>query len=255
MVLALFMFFYISNKTFFFLDVKEVINHSWVTVRLIMLYRIRKSDEEIAIGKILCLARTYLKHAEEMKSEVPNEPLVFLKPESAVVFSDGSVVLPHMSQCVHHEVEMGVVIAKDGKHISCDDAMEYVFGYVVALDVTARDIQTIAKQEGWPWSIAKGFDTFAPISEVVLASEVDDPGCLDLVLHVNGEVRQRSNTQLLVFSVAEIISYLSRIMTLKRGDLILTGTPEGVGELHEGDVVEAWLGDVCCVKVDVKKEG
>ena len=92
-------------------------------------------------------------------------------------------------------------------------------------------------------------------SEVVLASEVGDPGCLDLVLRVNGAVCQRSNTGLLVFSVAEIISYLSRVMTLKRGDLILTGTPEGVGELHEGDVVEAWLGDVCCVKVDVKKEG
>ncbi|MCJ2534091.1 MAG: fumarylacetoacetate hydrolase family protein [Candidatus Thermoplasmatota archaeon] len=135
-----------------------------------------------------------------------------------------------------------------------DKAMSHVLGYLVALDITARDIQSVAKKNGWPWSIAKGFDTFSPISDVVLKDAVSNPLDLSLELKVNGIVKQHSNTKYMMFSIERIIEFISEVMTLRRGDLILTGTPEGVGEIVEGDVIEADLGDICCLKVDVKKE-
>ena len=199
-------------------------------------YIFRNYSEQVDIGKIICLARTYQKHAQEMKTTVPKYPLLFLKP------------------CLHHEVELGVVIRKDGKHITQDKAMSHVLGYLVALDITARDIQSVAKKNGWPWSIAKGFDTFSPISDVVLKDAVSNPLDLDLELKVNGVVKQQSNTKYMMFSIERIIEFISEVMTLRRGDLILTGTPKGVGEIVEGDVIEAYLENVCSLKVDVKKE-
>ncbi len=217
-------------------------------------YIFQNYDEKVNIGKIICLARNYKKHAQEMDSKIPKDPILFLKPESSVIFNNESIVLPKMSNCVHHEVELGVVLGKNGRYISEKDAMDHVLGYLLALDVTARDIQSIAKKNGWPWSISKGFDTFAPISNVVLRSEISNPHNLDLELRINGKLIQRSNTKYMIFSVEKIIEFISKIMTLKKGDLILTGTPEGVGELFENDVIEAKLGEVCYLKVDVKKE-
>jgi 2-keto-4-pentenoate hydratase/2-oxohepta-3-ene-1,7-dioic acid hydratase in catechol pathway len=156
-----------------------------------------------------------------------------------------------MSKSVHHEVELGVVIGKKCKNISKNDAMSYVLGYLVALDITARDIQSVMKKKGWPWTIAKSFDTFAPISEVVLKENVKNPQNLDLSLKVNNEIRQSSNTSFMIFSIEEIIEYISSIMTLEQGDLILTGTPEGVSEIKRGDNLEAKLGDICLLKVNV----
>ena len=159
-----------------------------------------------------------------------------------------------MSSCLHHEVELGVVIGKDGKHIHQNHAMTHVLGYCVALDITARDIQSVAKKNGWPWSIAKGFDTFAPISNIVLKDKISNPLNLDLTLKINNALKQQSNTKHMIFSIEQIIEFISNVMTLKKGDLILTGTPEGVGEIGEGDIIEAFLGDICFLKVDVKKE-
>jgi len=207
--------------------------------------------KNLRIGKLVCLARTYKKHAEEMKSSVPEDPLLFLKPASSVIFDGESIVFPEMSNCLHHEVELGVVINDKCKNISKESALDYVLGYCLCLDITARDIQSVAKKNGWPWSIAKGFDTFAPISNVVLKDEISDPNNLDISLRVNGETRQSSNTGNMAFSVEKIIEYISKIMTLEPGDLIMTGTPEGVGEIKKGDVLEADLGDVCSLKVDV----
>ena len=207
--------------------------------------------KNLRIGKLVCLARTYKKHAEEMKSSVPEDPLLFLKPASSVIFDGESIVFPEMSNCLHHEVELGVVINDKCKNISKESALDYVLGYCLCLDITARDIQSVAKKNGWPWSIAKGFDTFAPISNVVLKDEISDPNNLDICLKVNDEVRQSSNTGNMAFSVEKIIEYISKIMTLEPGDLIMTGTPEGVGEIKKGDVLEADLGDVCSLKVDV----
>jgi 2-keto-4-pentenoate hydratase/2-oxohepta-3-ene-1,7-dioic acid hydratase in catechol pathway len=206
----------------------------------------------IKIGKLVCLARTYKKHAEEMKSSVPEDPLLFLKPASSIIFNNGTIVFPEMSNCLHHEVELGVIIGKKCKNIKENDALDYVLGYCLCLDITARDIQSVAKKNGWPWSIAKGFDTFAPISDVILKDEISDPNNLDISLRVNGTIRQSSNTKNMVFSVEYIIEFISKIMTLEPGDLIMTGTPEGVGEIKKGDVLEADLGDFCSLKIYVE---
>lgn len=211
-----------------------------------------KNIGEVYIGKLVCLARTYKKHAEEMYSDIPKEPFLFLKPASAVIFDGDSIVIPKMSKCIHHEVELGVIIGKKCKNVPHEKALDYVLGYCLALDITARDIQTEAKKKGWPWDIAKGFDTFAPISNVVLKENVPDPNDLDLSLKVNGIIKQSSNTKNMLFSVEEIIEFISKVMTLECGDLIMTGTPEGVGEIKSGDVLDASLGDFCSLSVDVR---
>lgn len=214
-------------------------------------YRFKEKNfnKKIPIGKIICLARTYKKHAKEMKNKVTKEPLLFLKPASSVIFNKESIVKPKMSNCLHHEVELGVVISKKCSKISENEALNFVLGYLVCLDITARDIQTISKKNGWPWSIAKGFDTFAPISNVVLKKPMIDPNNLKLTLKVNNEIRQKDNTKNMVFSVEKIISYISNIMTLEKGDLIMTGTPKGVSEIKNGDSIEATLNDLCNLKV------
>ncbi len=140
---------------------------------------------DINIGKIVCLARTYKKHAEEMKSELPENPLLFLKPASSVIFNGETIVKPKMSNCLHHEVELGIVMGKKCKNISKNDALDYVLGYCLCLDITARDIQSEYKKKGWPWGISKCFDTFAPISNVVLKEEVPHPNNQDIILKVN----------------------------------------------------------------------
>ena len=217
-------------------------------------YIFQNYDQQVSIGKLICLARTYKKHAQEMHTEVTKDPILFLKPESAIIFNNESILLPTMSSCIHHEVELGVVIGKNGKYISKSDAMNHVLGYLIALDITARDLQSLAKKNGLPWSIAKGFDTFAPISDVILKETITNPHNLDLILKVNNKFQQTSNTKYMIFSIEQIIEFVSKIMTLKKGDLILTGTPEGVGELYDGDRIEASLGNFCSLKVDVKRE-
>ena len=215
-------------------------------------YKIKNNKNmNVKIGKLVCLARTYKKHAEEMNSELPKEPLLFLKPNSSVIFNGETIKIPKMSKCIHHEVELGVVIGKKCKNISKKEAMDHVLGYLVALDITARDIQSELKKKGWPWGIAKGFDTFAPISDVVLKKDVPNPQNLDIFLKVNNEIKQSSNTNNMIFSIEEIIQYISKIMTLEKGDLIMTGTPEGVGEIKKGDVIKAELKDLCFLEVDV----
>lgn len=207
---------------------------------------------DLTIGKLVCLARTYKKHAEEMNSNITEDPLLFLKPASSVIFDGETIIVPKKSNCLHHEVELGVVIGKKCKNVKRQYAMNHVLGYLVALDITARDIQSIAKKNGWPWSIAKGFDTFAPISKVVLKEEASNPHNLDISLKVNGQIRQNSNTKHMIHSIEKIIEFISEIMTLEPGDLIMTGTPEGVSEIKPGDKLEAKLGDICSLKVDVK---
>ncbi|HVQ01550.1 MAG TPA: fumarylacetoacetate hydrolase family protein [Candidatus Thermoplasmatota archaeon] len=217
-------------------------------------YRFTDSKKRLRIGKIICLARTYAEHAQEMHASVSENPVMFLKPDTTVIFSHDTVRFPRMSQCLHHEVELGIVIGKKGKHISEVDAMDHVLGYCIGLDITARDLQATAKKNGWPWGIPKGFDTFAPLSDVVMKEELPNPRSLALELKVNGVVKQYATPGEMIYSLEHIISFLSDVMTLEPGDLILTGTPAGVGEIKEGDVLEARLGTVCSLTVDVKKE-
>ncbi|KYK34113.1 MAG: acylpyruvase [Thermoplasmatales archaeon SG8-52-3] len=206
---------------------------------------------DITIGKIVCLARSYKKHAQEMNSDVPKEPVIFLKPASSVIFNGDKINIPKMSNCLHHEVELGIIIGKRCKLVNKKDALNFVLGYLIGLDITARDIQSDFKKKGWPWTIAKSFDTFAPISDVVLKELVSDPQNLDISLKVNGKLKQDSNTSFMIFSIEEIIEFISKVMTLEPGDLILTGTPEGVDEIKKGDILEAKLGNICSLKVFV----
>jgi 2-keto-4-pentenoate hydratase/2-oxohepta-3-ene-1,7-dioic acid hydratase in catechol pathway len=214
-------------------------------------YHFQKTKTSLYIGKIICLARTYRKHAEEMNSLPPSSPLLFLKPSSSVIFSGETIMYPSQSKCVHHEVEVGVVIGKRASQISKENALRFIEGYVIGLDITARDIQSIAKKNGWPWSIAKGFDTFTPISDVVSCDDVSDPNDLEFTLQVNNRLRQKGKTNQLIWTVETLISYISTIMTLEPGDLILTGTPEGVSEIKRGDQIKAELTGFATLSVDV----
>jgi len=193
------------------------------------------------IGKLLCIGRNYADHADEMQSDVPDEPMVFLKPASAVIRSGDTVRMPPQSSDVHHEIEMVAVVGTGGHRIPRTQALGHVAGYAVGLDITARDLQTEAKERRHPWSVAKGFDTFAPLGPIADASEVGDPQALTLQLKRNGTVRQRADTTRMIFTVADLVSYCSQVFTLNPGDLIYTGTPSGVGPVQDGDTLEASL--------------
>jgi acylpyruvate hydrolase len=212
----------------------------------------RNSGEELRVGKILCLGRNYRGHAREMDAEVPATPVVFLKPATALIRSGEDVVLPPISKELHYEAEMVVVIGKDGQNIAREKAMEFVGGYAVGLDMTLRDVQSEAKRKGLPWSIAKGFDTSAPLSSAVSSSNVPNPHVLSLSLAVNGVRRQHANTGEMIFRVEDIIAFCSSIFTLEKGDLIFTGTPEGVGAVRSGDRLVAELESVGSLTVQVR---
>ena len=194
---------------------------------------------EVRPGKVLCIGRNYAAHVAEMGDVSEAEPVVFLKPSTALVPSGGEVVLPSQSDDVHHELELVVVIGVEAKDVSEADALEVVAGYALGLDLTARDLQAQAKAKKGPWSIAKGFDTFAPLGPITAASEVGDPQALEIALEVDGDERQRGTTDHMVFSVARIVSFLSSVFTLEPGDVIYTGTPEGVGRIEDGDTLRA----------------
>lgn len=198
---------------------------------------------ELLINSIFCIGRNYAKHAKELKNEVPDQPMVFLKPASSIIYDGDSVILPGQSKEVHHEVELVVAIGKGGKNISEADALNHVAGYGIGIDITARDIQQKAKKKSHPWTVAKGFDTFAPLSSFVAANTIEDPQDLDLTISVDEEIRQSGNTCNMIFPVRTLIAYLSTIFTLNPGDLIFTGTPEGVSPIKKGDHISATLGE------------
>ncbi len=204
---------------------------------------LQSSNQPISVGKILCIGRNYAEHAKEMGADLPTTPVVFLKPSTAIVHDGGSIVIPPISSEVHHEVEMIILIGESGKNISDQAALNYVAGYGIGLDMTLRDVQTEAKKKGLPWTLSKGFDTSAPVSEFVPASSIKHPNLLDVRLTVNGTLRQHSNTKHFIFRIERLISYLSQFFTLEPGDLIFTGTPEGVAAVHSGDVLEAQLSE------------
>jgi len=179
-----------------------------------------------------------------MNAALPESPVVFLKPSTAIIHDGENVVIPSISRDVHHEVEMVIVIGTGGKSIPQSRAYDHVAGYAVGLDMTLRDVQAEAKKKGLPWSVAKGFDTSAPVSSAVGRDKVTDPHNLMLSLRVNGQERQRSSTANMIFTVDYLVSYLSSLFTLEPGDLIFTGTPEGVGPVHAGDLLEAELESV-----------
>jgi len=186
-------------------------------------------------GKIICVGRNYVAHAREHDSEVPEVPLLFLKPPSSVIGPGDTILLPPQSQQVEHEAELAVVIGRRGRWISPEEAPRHILGYTLANDVTARDLQFRDGQ----WTRGKGFDTFCPLGPWV-ETEFDPADAL-VTCHVNGEMRQMASTRDMVFSVRQLIAFASSVMTLEPGDLLLTGTPAGVGPLLPGDVVEVTI--------------
>lgn len=183
-------------------------------------------------GKIVCVGRNFAAHAEEHGAEVPEIPLIFLKPPSSVIGPGGTITLPPQSKQVEHEAELAVVIGRRGRWVGLEEARGYVLGYTVANDVTARDLQ---RRDG-QWTRAKGFDTFCPLGPWI-ETEFDDADVL-VTAHVNSEMRQMASTRDMVFTVPQLIAYVSSVMTLEPGDVLLTGTPAGVGPLADGDLVE-----------------
>lgn len=190
-------------------------------------------------GKILCIGRNYAAHAAEMRSAVPESPMMFLKPASAIIRSGGQIVIPDRSNDVHYEVELVALIGLEGKNIDEESALEHVAGFAVGLDMTARDIQAVAKEKGHPWSVSKGFDTFAPLGAFSPVTDVADPQDLEVRLDINGSLRQRGQTADMIFSVAHLVAWCSTVMSLEAGDLIYTGTPDGVGPVQRGDILQA----------------
>jgi 2-keto-4-pentenoate hydratase/2-oxohepta-3-ene-1,7-dioic acid hydratase in catechol pathway len=183
-------------------------------------------------SKIVCVGRNYLEHARELGNELPKEPLIFLKPPSSVIGNGDPIVLPELSRQVEHEGEIGVVVGAQLRRAAVDEASRAVRGVVAANDVTARDLQRADTQ----WTRAKGFDTFCPVGEEAPAPR--DLRDLTVVTRVNGRERQRGSAAAMAFDIPAILAYISQVMTLEPGDLVLTGTPAGVGKLEPGDEVE-----------------
>lgn len=203
--------------------------------------------------KIVCVGRNYKDHCAELQNPIPKEPLIFLKPTSSYVCEGSNIVIPKNCSVVHHEVELGVVISKDGSHISEEAVMNHIGGYVLALDMTARDWQDKAKKAGKPWSLAKGFDTACPISRFISKEEIIDPHNINLWLKVNDQPRQNGSTSDMMFNIPSLISYISKVMKLEKGDVVLTGTPEGVGPVEDGDVVDCGIDSLLKMQFSVKK--
>lgn len=201
-------------------------------------------------SKIVCVGRNYREHAAELGHDVPVEPLIFLKPPSSLLAPDGQIRRPKISERVHHEGELGVVVAKSCYKVRIDeDVRPYILGYTCVNDVTARDLQ----EKDGQWTRAKGFDTFCPVGPVV-SDEVDPWAGALVETRVNGEVRQHGNTGNFIFSLDVVIRHISQCMTLLPGDLISTGTPAGVGPLVAGDVVEVSVEGVGTLRNPVGNE-
>ncbi|MCS6807443.1 MAG: fumarylacetoacetate hydrolase family protein [Bacteroidota bacterium] len=190
-------------------------------------------------GTVYGIGKNYAAHAREMGGDVPEAPMVFIKPPAALLPDGGIVVRPAFSHNLHHEVEMVVVIGEDCADVPACDAQSVIAGYGVGLDMTLRDVQHAAKQAGAPWAVAKGFRTSAPVSRILPASLFTHIPDFEFEVSVNNSVRQKSTTVLMEHNVASLIAYLSTVFTLRKGDCIFTGTPEGVGEVIGGDVLTA----------------
>ena len=191
--------------------------------------------------KIVCVGLNYVKHAQELKMPLPEEPILFLKPPSAILAPSGQIIYPSSSQQLDYEGELAVVIGKRCKNIQAEEAEKYILGYTCFNDVTARDLQRIDVQ----WTRAKSFDTFAPFGPWIAKI---DPSDADIETRVNGNVVQKSNTSDLIFNVPQLVQFISGVMTLEPGDVIATGTPPGVGQLQKGDALEVEIEGIGVLK-------
>ena len=208
---------------------------AWGTVRLPVSTR-DGTEPTFPVRRVFCVGRNYADHAREMGHDPTREaPFFFSKPADAIVHDGATLPFPTMTRELHHEVELVVAIGTRGDAIPVEHALDHVYGYAVGLDMTRRDLQRAAKEAGRPWDIGKGFDASAPCSAIVPAEEIGHPAEGSIRLHVNGETRQDADLRDLIWSVPEIIADLSRFVSLEPGDLIMTGTPAGVGPVEPGN--------------------
>ncbi len=201
--------------------------------------------------KIICIGRNYAEHAKEMKSDVPTEPVYFMKPDTSLL-KEGDFYIPDFTKDLHHEIELVLKISKAGKSIEEQFAHKYYDEIGLGIDFTARDIQMKCKEKGLPWEKAKAFDNSAPIGDFVKKEELGDLKNINFELKINDGSRQIGNSKDLIFSFDKVISYVSQFVTLKTGDLIYTGTPEGVGPVKIGDQMEGFINGRSFLKLNVK---
>jgi acylpyruvate hydrolase len=218
--------------------------------------KIQGTDEKLRINNIYCIGKNYLDHIKEMGgTEVHELPVVFMKPNSSIQNNNSSFGIPtykgvKIGSELHFETEVVVAIGKDGIKIAEDEAEEYILGYAIGIDLTLRDVQSKAKTKGLPWLTSKGFMTSAPVSNIMLKENISEPENMSFSLKVNNELRQEGNTGNMLFSFPLIVSYISHIFGLNKGDLIFTGTPEGVDKLAKGDKLTANLNNILELKAE-----
>lgn len=204
------------------------------------------------IKKIFCLGLNYTEHINEMSHRKTENPVVFLKPQTAICYDNDTVEIPALSQRMDYELEMLIYLKSGGKFLDDTQAKNCIGAYGVGIDLTLRDLQKQAKESGLPWTVAKGFDKSAPIS---VFQKIKNPDCLnnlEMILYVNKETKQKVNTSEMLFKPVEIIKYLSQFFTLQQGDIIFTGTPSGIGKLNSGDIVEASINKQLSLKIYIK---
>lgn len=196
--------------------------------------------------KIICLGRNYLDHIKETNAPIPTEPVFFVKTPNTLITDNQPIIYPKIlyesqeNNRVDHEVELAFIMFQTGKNIAARFAFDYIQGYTIFLDMTARNMQISDRNIKLPWYRSKNFDTFGPIGpEIIPCSDIEDPHNLNIQLKVNGELRQKSNTKHMLFKIPEILEYISKFVTLKRGDIIATGTPSGIKPIVPGDIIEA----------------
>lgn len=192
---------------------------------------------DLPVGKVVCIGRNYLEHIRELQNTPPETPLLFMKPATALTALDQPIRLPENRGSCHHEVELAVLIGKKLCNANTTSAQQAIAGYGIGLDLTLRDLQNALIQKGHPWEIAKAFDGSCPLSPFLKMNALPDPQAVDLALWINGELRQQANTRQMIVGILELIAYISTHFTLQPGDVILTGTPAGVGPLYSGDML------------------
>ena len=215
---------------------------------------VAESNQQFPVGRIYCVGRNYAEHAREMGHDPDREPpFFFMKPADAIVMSGATIPYPQMTRDLHHEIEMIVAIGKGGSDIPVEKALDHVFGYGVGLDMTRRDLQGEAKKMGRPWEMGKAFDNSAPCTALKTVAMVGHPDKGSIWLKVNGEIRQKGDLSEMIWNVPETISYLSRLITLRAGDVIMSGTPAGVGPVSAGDKLEGHVDNVGDLSLTYRK--
>ena len=209
------------------------------------------TNDRFPVRRIYCIGRNYLAHRKEMGHDDRKPPFYFQKPADALLETGGEFPYPTLSENVHFEIELVVAIAKGGTDISIENALDHVYGYGLGIDMTRRDLQSKAKQDGKPWESAKSFDYSAPISPIRPVSEIGHPDSGRIWLAVNGEIRQDSDLNLQIWNVQEGISHLSKLYEVVPGDLIYTGTPDGVGPINPGDLITAGIDGIGELEIKV----